>query len=49
MTNVELFKQKLEAYKIAETLSEQNKLIKELQNICLQSTLPEKKRNIQNH
>ena len=34
MTNMELFKQNLEAYKAAETLYEQNKLIKELQNIC---------------
>ena len=43
MTNIELFKQNFEAYKIAETLSEQNKLIKELQNICSQSTFSEKK------
>lgn len=43
MTNMELFKQNLEAYKAAETLYEQNKLIKELQNICSQSTFSEKK------
>lgn len=43
MTNMELFKQNLEVYVAAETFSEQNKLLKELQNIFSKSTISEKK------